>query len=76
VEETQVDSEPNQVNTSWYVKAKRAQTNMDDETWTGGGVVPTVNGFDMGDSRATTLILYSLSSFAGYAEGGGNVVSE
>ena len=22
----------------------------------GGGIVPTVNGFDMGDSRATTLI--------------------
>jgi len=39
----------------------------------GGGVVPTVNGFDMGDSRATTLILYSLSSFAGYAEGGGTL---
>ena len=42
----------------------------------GGGVVPTFNGFDMGDTRATTLILYSLSSFAGYTEGGGHVVSQ
>jgi DNA (cytosine-5)-methyltransferase 1 len=58
---------------NWYVKSKRAQTNTDDETWMGGGVVPTVNGFDMGDSRATTLILYSMTSFAGYTEGGGTL---
>ena len=38
----------------------------------GGGVVPTVNGFDMGDSRATTL-LYSKTLFAGYTEGAGTL---
>jgi len=39
----------------------------------GGGVVPTVNGFDMGDSRATTLILYSMTSYAGYTERSGTL---
>jgi len=43
---------------SWYVKAKRAQTADDDETWNGGGVVPTLNAFDQGDTRATVLILF------------------
>lgn len=39
----------------WYVKAKRAQTNTDDETWREGGVSPTLNAFDQGDSRATVV---------------------
>ena len=42
----------------WFVKAKRAQTVDDNETWIGGGVVPTLNAFDNGDSRATVLIFY------------------
>jgi len=41
---------------SWYVKAKRAQSKDDDETWTGGGVAPTLNAFDMGDTRTTVMI--------------------
>jgi site-specific DNA-cytosine methylase len=40
----------------WFVKAKRAQTVDDNETWVAGGVVPTLNAFDNGDSRATVLI--------------------
>ena len=40
----------------WFVKSKRAQTSDDDETWLRGGVVPTLNAFDMGDTRATVLI--------------------
>lgn len=40
----------------WFVKAKRAQTNEDDETWIEGGTVPTLNAFDNGDTRATVLI--------------------
>ncbi len=41
----------------WFTKAKRAQTNEDFETWVAGGVVPTLNGFDCGDTRTTVVIL-------------------
>ena len=41
----------------WFVKAKRAQTSTDDETWQHGGVCPTLNAFDTGDSRATVVIV-------------------
>lgn len=43
--------------TSWWVKSKRAQSNTDDETWKRGGVVPTLNAFDTGDTRATVVVL-------------------
>ena len=39
------------------MKAKRAQTSTDDETWQRGGVCPTLNAFDTGDSRATVISL-------------------
>lgn len=42
----------------WYIKSKRAQSVEDDETWIEGGVVPTLNAFDCGDTRATALILF------------------
>lgn len=41
----------------WYNKARRAQNDQDYETWVGGGVVPTLNGFDNGDVRATTVVV-------------------
>lgn len=42
----------------WFVKARRAQTTDDYETWVEGGVSPTLNIFDNnGDTRATVLIL-------------------
>ena len=41
----------------WFVKSKRAQTSDDDETWLRGGGVPTLNAFDIGDTRATVIIL-------------------
>jgi site-specific DNA-cytosine methylase len=41
----------------WFNKARRAQSNIDYETWVEGGVVPTLNGFDNGDIRATTVIV-------------------
>ena len=41
----------------WFVKSKRAQTSDDDETWVAGGVVPTLNSFDCGDTRATVVIV-------------------
>jgi len=42
----------------WFNKSRRAQTNEDYETWVEGGVVPTMNAFDNGDTRATTIIFY------------------
>jgi site-specific DNA-cytosine methylase len=42
----------------WFNKSRRAQTEDDYETWISGGVVPTLNAFDGGDTRATTIIFY------------------
>lgn len=39
-----------------YTKAKRAQSNTDDESWVPGQVAPTMNGFDVGEGRATTVV--------------------
>ena len=43
---------------SYFNKSRRAQNNEDYETWVEGGVVPTMNAFDNGDTRATTIIFY------------------
>lgn len=40
-----------------FVKSRRAQTATDDETWVPGEVNPTLNSFDVGDTRATTAII-------------------
>jgi DNA (cytosine-5)-methyltransferase 1 len=41
----------------WFTKARRAQSNTDDETWAEGGVTPTLNAFDNGDVRATVVVI-------------------
>ncbi len=41
----------------WFTKSRRAQSDTDYETWLEGGVVPTLNAFDSGDVRATTVIV-------------------
>jgi DNA (cytosine-5)-methyltransferase 1 len=41
-----------------FVKAKRAQTVDDDESWVEKETVPTLNAFDIGDTRTTTAILF------------------
>ena len=41
----------------WYIKARRAQSNTDYETWSEGEVMSTLNAFDNGDVRTTALIL-------------------
>lgn len=46
-----------------FVKAKRAQTIDDDETWTVARVSPTLNAFDVGDTRATTLAAHRQTAF-------------
>ena len=42
---------------TWFVKSRRAQSSDDYETWLQGGVAPTLNQFDAGDTRAVVLIL-------------------
>ena len=44
-------------NPTVFTKAKRAQTDQDDETWVEGEVSPTLNAFDVGDTRAVTAIV-------------------
>jgi DNA-cytosine methyltransferase len=46
-----------------YVKSSRAQTSDDSETWIPGAVNPTLNSFDVGDTRATTAIIEELVLF-------------
>jgi len=41
----------------WFTKSRRAQSVDDFETWIAGGVVPTLNAFDVGDGRAVVLII-------------------
>jgi site-specific DNA-cytosine methylase len=40
-----------------YVKSKRPQTSTDDETWVANQPNPTLNAFDQGDTRTTTVIV-------------------
>ena len=42
-----------------FVKSSRAQTSEDSKTWIPGDVNPTLNSFDVGDTRATTAILFN-----------------
>jgi site-specific DNA-cytosine methylase len=42
-----------------YVKSRRAQSVTDDETWVPGEVNPTLNSFDVGDTRSTTAIVFN-----------------
>ena len=41
----------------WFVKSRRAANDTDYETWIEGGVVPTLNAFDMGDTRTLVVII-------------------
>lgn len=50
-----MDRTPTPGSWSWWVKAKRAMSVDDFETWQQGGVCPTLNGFDSGDTRATVV---------------------
>lgn len=45
-----------------FTKGRRAQSTEDNETWVEGEVTPTLNSFDVGDVRATTLIADTLNS--------------
>jgi DNA (cytosine-5)-methyltransferase 1 len=45
-----------------FTKAKRAQSENDDESWVPGEVAPTQNQFDVGDTRATTVVAFTQNS--------------
>lgn len=47
---------------SWFVKTKRAQSSTDDEKWVEGAVHPTLNAFDVGDTRAVALVVYPIDT--------------
>jgi DNA (cytosine-5)-methyltransferase 1 len=44
-----------------FTKAKRAQSDTDDESWVPGDVAPTQSCFDQGDVRATTVVACELA---------------
>lgn len=52
-----------------YVKSRRAQSADDDETWIVGEVNPTLNSFDMGDTRTTTAIIEPVLFENSYRDG-------
>jgi site-specific DNA-cytosine methylase len=52
-----------------YVKSRRAQSSTDDETWVHGKVNPTLNSFDVGDTRATTAIVEPVLFENSYRDG-------
>ena len=58
----------------WYIKARRAQSNTDYETWSEGEVMSTLNAFDNGDVRTTALILRMREGKPG--GGKGTLISE
>jgi DNA (cytosine-5)-methyltransferase 1 len=52
-----------------FTKSRRAQTSTDDETWVHGEVNPTLNSFDVGDTRATTAIVEPVLFENSYRDG-------
>ncbi len=52
-----------------FVKSRRAQSASDDETWVEGQVNPTLNSFDMGDTRSTTAIVEPVLFENSYRDG-------
>jgi DNA (cytosine-5)-methyltransferase 1 len=52
-----------------YVKSRRAQSVDDDETWIEGKINPTLNSFDVGDTRTTTAVLEPVLFENSYRDG-------
>jgi len=52
-----------------FTKSRRAQTSTDDETWVEGEINPTLNSFDVGDTRATTAIVEPVLFENSYRDG-------
>ena len=63
-----MDRTPTQGSWSWWTKAKRAASELDDETWKRGGVSPTLNAMDnSGDTRATVVLAFDAKQDAATA---------
>lgn len=45
-----------------FVKSRCPQSSTDDETWVEGDVNPTLNSFDVGETRTTTAVVGSLQA--------------
>ena len=52
-----------------FVKSSRAQTSEDSETWIEAQVNPTLNSFDVGDTRSTTAIIEEPIFFQAHQSG-------
>jgi DNA (cytosine-5)-methyltransferase 1 len=52
-----------------FTKSRRAQSTTDDETWVEGEINPTLNSFDVGDTRATTAIIEPVLFENSYRDG-------
>jgi len=61
----QTTSDSTKTSATTYIKSKRAQTVEDNETWIDSQVVPTLNAFDVGDTRTTTAIIQEPVLFQG-----------
>jgi DNA (cytosine-5)-methyltransferase 1 len=59
---TTVDEGQTPIISAPFTKAKRAQSVNDDESWVPGEVAPTQNQFDVGDTRATTVVAFTQNS--------------
>ena len=59
-----------------YVKSSRAQTSEDSETWIPGAINPTLNSFDVGDTRATTAIIEELVLFENLFRDGARIAHD
>lgn len=59
----------------WFVKSRRAQSVDDHETLVEGGVAPTLNSFDCGDTRATVVIAFDNSYRDGLRLQKGNTIN-
>ena len=77
---TVTNSAERSVGVNSFQKSKRAQTVDDDESWVESEIVPTLNVFDSGDSRTTTVVTQEpkLLRMRGGKDGGGKgaLVSE
>lgn len=52
-----------------FVKSRRPQSSTDDETWVEAEVNPTLNSFDVGDTRSTTAIVQPVLFENSYRDG-------
>jgi DNA (cytosine-5)-methyltransferase 1 len=52
-----------------FTKSKRAQSTIDNETWVPDQPNPTLNAFDIGDTRATTVIVEEPTFFQMHQSG-------